>query len=184
MGRAVIGKVLFALAVAGTASWATSHCYLQRTYCFDVDDGKAKVKMYTKRHTFSAAGEKHHIAKSRIEAIIKAAEGVERRDEREDLRDARGYYGGVYWPYPIYAYPPHHHHPHHDKPDRPERPNRPIRPDGPVTIQPTENPILNRPDSPQRPIQRPERPIQRPIQRPSRPIQRPVNRPRPRPIRR
>ncbi|GEM_PF-2913792 len=144
--------------------WATSHCYLQRNHCFDVSDGKERVQMYTKRHTFADAGRRFGISKNEIESLIRAAEGDEAANERQDLRDSGGYYGGVYWPVPVYAYPYHHHRPHHNRPDKP---HKPLRPDGPVTIQPTQNPAFNRP-----------RPIQRPVQRPARPIQRPRSVPR------
>ena len=178
------GMACLAALFGATNLSATSHCYLQRSHCFAVDDGKAKIVMYVKRGKFIAAAKKHGIPKREINDIIKRAEGKsDTPPPRNDLRDSRGYYGGVYWNQPIYPYP-YHHHGHHDhdhdhdghKPDRPNRPDRPIqRPDRP--IQRPDRPIQR----PNRPIQRPNRPIQRPV---NRPIQRPRPRPRPRPIRR
>ncbi|WP_201353680.1 hypothetical protein [Hydrogenimonas urashimensis] len=192
------------LLLTGNALHATSHCYKQRSNCFVVEDGKERVQMYSKRDKFVEVAKKHDLSKARIERMIKIGEGHEEEERHEDLRDERGYYGGVYWPHPIYAYPPyywddhpHHEHPHHPEEKPPHHPGEkpPHRPGkNPVTIQPTENPFFNRP--------RPERPSTQPIQRPStkpvarpqkpavrpRPVQRPRPaprpRPRPRPVRR
>ena len=183
---------------AAGALHATSHCYKQRSNCFVQEDGKNDVKMYIKRDKFTKVAQKHGLSKERIERMIKKGEGYEdrRRDDREDLRDSHGYYGGVYWPHPIYAYPPYywddhpyHDHPHHgDRPEHPDRPGHGKPPKNPVTIQPTENPFFDRPHGggpSTQPVQRPstkpvQRPTQRPAVRPTRPT-RPAARPRPRP---
>ncbi len=186
--------VLLPLFLAG-ALHATSHCYKQRTNCFVQEDGKADIKMYAKRDRFTKVAQKNGLSEKEINAMIKKGEGrLEENREREDLRDERGYYGGVYWSHPIYAYPPyywddddhHHDHPHHpvEKPPS-EKPSH-----GPITIQPTENPVFDRPrpgGPSTQPVQRPTtRPVTRP-QRPAarpRPTPRPRPRPRPRPVRR
>ena len=188
--------VLLPLFLAG-ALHATSHCYKQRTNCFVQEDGKADIKMYAKRDRFTKVAQKNGLSEKEINAMIKKGEGrLEENREREDLRDERGYYGGVYWSHPIYAYPPYYwddddHH--HDHPHNPvEKPPSEKPPHGPITIQPTENPVFDRPrpDGPStQPVQRPEtRPIQRPttrpVTRPQRPAARPRPKPRPRPVRR
>ncbi len=173
---------------------ATSHCYKQRSNCFVDDDGKSDVKMYSKRDRFTKVAKKHGLSEKEINAMIKRGEG--RSDEnprQEDIRDERGYYGGVYWPHPIYAYPPyywddddHHHHPNKPPSETPGNrpPEKPTH--GPITIQPTENPAFNRPGRPggpsTQPVQRPStKPVQRPTTRPVTKPQRPAARPRPRP---
>ncbi|WP_457597130.1 hypothetical protein [Hydrogenimonas sp.] len=183
--------------ILAVGAQATSHCYKQRSNCFVVKDGKDDVKMYIKRDRFVEVAKKHGISKERIKRMIKKGEGrsEESNENRRDLRDERGYYGGVYWPHPIYAHPPYHYPPYHDHPDRPghghpphegKPPQKPTH--GPITIQPTENPAFNRPGRPStQPVQRPttkpvQRPQTRPVTRPQRPAARP--RPRPRPIRR
>jgi len=168
---------------------ATSHCYKQRSNCFVEEDGKSNIKMYVKRDKFTKVAKRYGLSEKEINAMIKKGEGrTEETREREDLRDERGYYGGVYWPHPIYAYPPYYwddddHH--HDRPDHPveKPPQQPTH--GPITIQPTENPVLDRPNRPggptTQPVQRPQRPTTRPVTRPQRPAVRPRPRPAPRP---
>ncbi len=181
-------RLMILLSLMGVPTlYATSYCYKQRSNCFVVDDKKSDIRMFSKRDVFIAAAKKHGISKKEIEAMIKRGEGrSESEERREDLRDSRGYYGGVYWPHPIYAYPPYYwddddHHPHH--PDRPHKPEKPVH--GPVAIQPTENPYFDRPHGPHKPSTKPQRPSTRPVQSGLRPITRPrprpVQRPRPRP---
>jgi len=174
---------LLPLLLAG-ALQATSHCYKQRSNCFVEKNGRDDVKMYIKRDRFAEIAKKHGLSEARIEEIIKKGEGREEYGGREDLRDERGYYGGVYWPHPIYAYPPHYGHPHHPHhPHRPDhRPPTEKPPKKPVTIQPTENPVFNRPrpGGPSiQPVRKPAaRPVTRPAARPARPVSRPVRRAR------
>ena len=204
VGMKLKSVFLMPLFLTGTL-YATSHCYKQRSNCFVQEDGKADIKMYVKRDKFTKATKQNGLSEKEINAMIKKGEGRsdERRD-REDLRDERGYYGGIYWPHPIYAYPPyywddhpHHGHPHHpgEKPPHGKPPGeKPTH--GPITIQPTENPVFDRPrpggpstQPVQRPVTKPvQRPATRPVTRPQRPAARPRPtprpRPRPRPVRR
>jgi len=118
--KTISRKWIITLLLITNGLYATSHCYKQRSNCFEVEDGSEQIQMYIKRDRFIEVAKAHGLPKEKIEKMIKKGEGRKDEEPKDNRKNSNDYDSGTYRPYPVYVYPPYywHDHPPHHHPNR------------------------------------------------------------------